>query len=290
MKKGLYLVLSLVVVFSLGAVFLHCGDDDPVDKCDPLECCEEDPECEAGTRCNFADGTCGDCCADAPAGEYHIWVSGMVLDMTTQQGIAAAVAAISPMDALKELDPEKLTDQVTGADGLFKTDCFDVTEVALGMVMMSDDVGWDGIAGTYFPSGSGAKGWDKNSEKYCAEAAKVFTVPNTIVAALDGYTNVDSAGFGFVIGFVVDSTFTPVADAVIKKGDGTDLVEVVYPAADFSAFDLTATSATGIYVLPHTNFAAGITEITAEKTGMTFAVEKAAPKAGFAYFVFIQAD
>ena len=290
MKKGLYLILSLLVVFSLGAVFLHCGDDNGNGGCpDDAECCEEYPDCETG-RCDFANSVCGDCCADAPAGEYHIWVSGMVLDMTTQQGIAAAVAAISPMDALKELDPEKLTDQVTGADGLFKTDCFDVTGVALGMVMMSDDVGWDGIAGTYFPSGSGVKGWDKNSEKYCAEAAKVFTVPNTIVAALDGYTNVDSAGFGFVMGFVVDASFSQIEGAVVKSGDGTDLVEVIYPNADFTAFDGTATAATGIFILPHTSFPAGLADITAEKAGMTFELTKAAPKKGFCYFAIIEGE
>ena len=98
MRKGLYLVLSLVVVFSLGAVFLHCGDDDGektceegqecceavptcpiagwtcdtvnnvcVDPCEADKCCEEDPTCDTGTRCDFATGDCGDCCADAPA-------------------------------------------------------------------------------------------------------------------------------------------------------------------------------------------------------------------------------
>ena len=121
MKKGMYLVLSLLVALSLGMVFTHCGDDEgdpkcetgqeccaavptcPIagwtcntttntceDPCDTDKCCEEDPTCETGTRCNFADGTCGDCCADAPAGELHIWVSGMTIDMTTQLPVAMA--------------------------------------------------------------------------------------------------------------------------------------------------------------------------------------------------------
>jgi hypothetical protein len=322
MRKGLYLVLSLLVVFSLGAVFLHCGDDngepteceegqeccevDPTcpiagwtcntttntceDPCETDKCCEEDPTCDTGTRCDFATGDCGDCCADAPAGEYHIWVSGMVMDMTTQQGFAAAVAAISPMEALTVADPTKLSDQVASAGGLFQTVCFDVTEVALGIVIMSDDDGWDGIGGTYFPTGTPVKGWDKNSEKYCAEETKVFAVPNTLVAGLDAATSVDSAGFGFVMGFVVDATFSMVEGAVIKNADGTDLVEVIYPNATMTAFDGTATSANGIFILPHTNFAAGITDITAEKTGVTFGEATVAPKAGFCTFTYIAAE
>ncbi len=91
------------------------------------------------------------------------------------------------------------------------------------------------------------------------------------------------------MGFVVDSTFNMVADAVIKKGDGTELDEVIYPNADFTAFDGTATSTTGIFVLPDTNFAS-VTEIAAEKTGLTFGKEQVAAKAGFCFFTFIQAE
>ena len=292
MRKSLYLVLSLLVVFSLGAVFLHCGDDNgngPGPCGEGVECCEEDPTCDTG-RCDFSDNTCKDCCADAPDGEVHIWVSGMTIDMTTQQPAAAAVAAISPMDALTNENPTKLDEQETGADGLYKTACFDVTEVAIGMVMMTDDIGWDGAAGTYFPTGSGAKAWSKNSEKFCAEEVKTWLVPSALVAGLDAATSVDSAGFGFVMGLVADVSSgspVPVDGAVIKKSDGTDLVEVIYPNATFTDFSGTETSANGMFILPHTNFAAGITEINAEKAGMTFGAEQAAPKAGFCYFVYI---
>ena len=288
MRKGLYLVLSLVMVFSLGAVFLHCGDD-PADPCPDLECCDG-KDCAAGLRCDLVNGVCGDCCADAPAGEYHIWVEGNTIDMTTQQPVAAAVAAISPTDALAAADPEKLAEAETGADGAFKTDCFDVTLVALGVVMMTDDIGWDGGGGTYFPTGSGAKGWDNNDEKFCPEDVKAWLVPNTLVAGLDMATSVDSAGEGFVMGLVVDVSSgspTPVEGAVLKKGDGSDLVEVIYPNATLTDFSGTATSATGMFVLPHTNFATGITEINAEKAGMTFGAEQAASKEGFCYFVYI---
>jgi hypothetical protein len=286
MRKGLYLVLSLLVALSLGIVFIHCSDDDGC-KCptETDECCTECP-CPDGQICE--NGTCvpDPCCPDAPAGEYHVWVSGMTIDMTTQLPAAAAVAAISPMDALTEENPTKLAEEETGADGAYKTDCFDVTEVALGVVMMTDDIGWDGAAGTYFPTGSGAKGWDTNAEKECAENTKSWLVPTTLVQQLDAATSVDSAGFGFIMGLVVNATTgSPVEGAVLKKGDGSDLVEVIYPTA--TGFDGTATAATGLFVLPHTNFAAGITEIVAEKTGMTFGAEKAAPKEGFCYFVYI---
>jgi len=292
MRKSLYLVLSLLVAMSLGAAFLNCGDDgDDVCECEGgAECCDECPDCAEGMRCNFMTGECGDCCADAPENEVHIWVSGKVVDMTTQEGVKVALTPISPMDALTGEDPTHLDDQVSGDDGLFKTNCFDVTTVTLGCVMLTDDENFDGTGGTYFPSGTGVKAWGPDKkERYCVEEAKVFAVPNTLVAALDGYTSVDSAE-GFVMGFVVDATFTPVADAVVKKEDGTDLNEVIYPNATFTDFSGTATSATGIFVLPDTSFPAGLDSITAEKTGMTFGVEQAATKDGFCYFTFIQAE
>ncbi len=295
MRKSLYLVLSLLVVFSLGAVFLHCGDDGdgPCECPEGQECCTEcgNETCPDGERCDFMNNECGDCCADLwTKTSVHIWVSGKVLDLTTQQGVKASLTPISPMDALTEPEPEHLADTLSGDDGTFKTDCFDVTEVTLGCVVLSDDENFDGTGGTYFPSGSGVAPWGADlNEKYCVEEAKVFAVPNTLVAALDQYTSVDSANGGFVMGFVVDASYTPVAGAVVTKGDGTALAEVVYPNATFTDFSGTETSATGIYVLPHTNFS-GLGEITAEKTGMTFGKEQAAPKPGFCYFTYIQAE
>jgi hypothetical protein len=200
------------------------------------------------------------------------------------------------MEALTVDEPTKLAEVETGADGLYKTDCFDVTDVALGAVMMSDDIGWDqATEDNYFPTGSGAKGWTKNSEKFCEEEVKTWLVPNTMVGQLDAATSVDSATYGFVMGLVVDVSSgspVPVEGAVIKKvekvGDETqlvDLTEVIYPTA--TGFDGTATAATGMFVLPHTNFPGTIIEINAEKDGMTFGAEQAAPKPGFCYFVYI---
>jgi hypothetical protein len=229
-----------------------------------------------------------DCCPGAPPGEYHIDLSGTAVDITTQQGVRVGIALISPMDALTNPNPTHLDSLVSGTDGSFQSDCVDVTDVALGCVILVDDQIFDGTAGTYFPTGTPVIGWNTNADKVCADDVKAFAIPNTLVAILDSSTSVDSASYGFVMGIVVDASYDPVAGAVIMQGDGNDLGEVIYPNATFTSFDGTTTSATGIFVLPHTNFTVGILAITAEKTGMTFDAIYAAPKAGFCYFALIQ--
>jgi hypothetical protein len=299
MKKGLYLVLSLLVVFSLGVVFLHCGDDDGECTCpDGEECCAKckDKTCPDGEVCWVGGNECtAPCCPgqmDPDKQEYFISVAGKVIDLTTQQPVdGIGVAPIAPMDALLPGDPTHLDDQVTGADGTFQTECFDVKTVALGCVMLADDEGTD-----YFPTGTGVKAWDENADKWCVFDAMVFAIPNTLVAGLDMLPNIDSASEGFVMGFVVDSTGSMVEGAVIKKvddeGTTSDLTSAYYPIMSDPP-DLTtgtATSAAGIFVLPGENFNNVITKITAEKTGHTFAVEQASNKAGFCYFTPIQEE
>jgi len=244
-----------------------------------------DPPCQEWEEC--IDGTCTPppCCPDAPADEIHISVSGRALDITTGQGVSVAVEPMLP--DYPSPPPNPPPPVRSDENGNFETDCFNVTNVALGVLLMTDDYPPDNGDGAYFPAISGAAGWDTNVEKVCIYDAKVYTVPNTLVAALDADTSVDSHNYGFVIGRVVDSSGDPVAGAVITKGDGTNLVEVIYPDASLTTFDGTVTSESGIFVLPHTNFAGGITEVVAEKDGMPFGAEKAAPKAGCTYVVYI---
>jgi hypothetical protein len=208
------------------------------------------------------------------------------------QDIRAALQPVSPMDALTDpACPCIGCDNWWESDenGYFEIPCQDVTEVALGYIVVTDDLDPDGARGGYFPTGVGVCWWDRNDEKRCVYDARAFAVPNTLVSAVDATTSVDSANYGMVIGIVVDASFNTVEGAVVKMGDGSDLVEVIYPDASFTAFDKTATSKHGAFILPHTNFAAGIKEITAEKDGMTFGTEHAAPKPGFCYFVVIKA-
>jgi hypothetical protein len=215
-------------------------------------------------------------------------VAGQVRD-TTGTGVAVALAAIAPMQALAPGDPTKLAETTSDASGVFALDCFDVTNVALGAVVMADDTGWDGGAGSYFPTGTGVIGWSSNSEKVCVDTAAVFVVTTQMVAGFDQLPNIDSASEGFVMGMVVSAAGAPVEGAVIKKGDGSDVDSVYYPNANFT--DLTTGTATanhGIYVLPAANFSAGIASITAQKTGMTFDAMQAAAKPGFCFFAMIQ--
>ena len=253
-----------------------------------------DPPCQDWQEC--IDGICAPtaCCPDAPPGEIWYSISGKILDITTMQGVRASICLYSPMDALTGDDPTCIPDQCcweSDEDGNFFIPCQPYPEeVALGCMTMMDDPEWDGNGGRLFPTGSGGCGWDTDNGDPCVYDARHYALPNTLVAALDAETSTDSAGYGFVMGYVVDSSGNPVAGAVIKKGDGSDLVEVIYPDATFTTFDGTATAESGFFVLPHTNFAGGITEIVAEKNGMTFGAEKAAPKAGFCYFVYILAN
>lgn len=248
--------------------------------------------CPNGYTCNQNTCMCDHnaCCPGAPQGGYHIDVAGTIVDITTSQGVRVAVAPISPMDALTNPDPVHLEDQLSETDGTFQTDCFDVTEVALGCIMLVDDLGFDGIGGNYFPTGTGVKSWERNAEKVCVEDSKAFAVPAALVTDLNIFTDV-STSLGFVMGTVVDNIGNPVVGAVITKGDGTDLEQVYYPSADFGDLtSRTSTSPNGAYVLPARNFAVGIVEITAEKAGTIFKTELAAPKPYFCYFVVIQED
>lgn len=297
MKKALVLAVAILAALAIGIVFIQCGGDDNnetcPDKCGAgLECCDACP-CTTGT-CN-ADGVCeatGDCCPNAPAGKIEIDIAGTVKDASTNQGAEVAVAAISPTEALTADQPTLLQKSTSASDGTFSLDCFDVTSVALGAVVLADDNPMDGAAGTYFPTGTGVAGWTTNDEKVCVDSAVAMAVPNTIVAGLDMLPDIDSAADGFVMGVVVSAAGMPVDGAVIKKTEDNgatwvDLDKVYYPSADFQDLTTgTATSANGVYVLPASNFTA-ITTIHAEKTGMTFDDAMVAAKGGFCFFAMI---
>lgn len=295
MKKTVTIVLSLALALLLGVLFINCGSSDNnegtcPEKCGAgLECCEACP-CAQGT-CN-ADGVCeaaNECCPDAPAGQIQIDIDGMIKDASTGAGAAVHVAAISPMEALTNPNPTLLVETTSDASGVFHLDCYDVSNVALGAVVLTDDEPMDGAEGSYFPTGTGVKGWTTNDEKVCVDNAVAFAVPNTIISALDQAQLTDSAHDGLVMGLVVDASGTPVEGAVIKKQDGSnwvDLGAVYYPSADFSDMTGTATASTGVFVIPGAEVA-GLTVIHAEKTGMTFDDAQVAGKAGFCFFAMV---
>ena len=230
------------------------------------------------------------CCPNAPEGAIHISANGQVINLATQQGAQVDLTPIEPQAALAPGDPTHLGDTSTDAQGAFNIDCLDVTNIALGLVVLTDDPGFDGGQGDFFPTGTGIKAWKTNEEKTCVEGAMAIALPNTMVAALDQLPNIDSINEGFVMGMVVDDAQAPVEGATITAGDGSDLsAGAYYPNADFS--DLTsgtATSPNGLFLLPAANFPQGVASITANKEGHTFEIAQAAAKPEFCYFSVIQ--
>ncbi len=284
MKRVFGIMTAVAVVVTIGLFAAYCGGGGtkcPDDCGAGKECCEACP-CATGT-CD-ADGQCVEntCCPEAPADKYYIDVTGMIMNPATGTGAEVHVTAISPMDALTNPTPTALAETDANASGQFALDCFDVTNVALGAVVLTDDKAGGGD--NFFPTGTGVKGWDTNDEKVCVAGAVGFAVPNTMVAALDGAQLINSATHGFIMGMVISAAKAPVEGAVIKVKDGENWVDptsIYYPNADFTAFDLMATSTNGIFIIPGP-FALGT--IRAEKTGMTFDEAKAASKAGFCYW------
>jgi len=292
MKKSLFGMLSLALVLVAGLFVLYCGSSSEEKQCPDKcgagkECCTECP-CATGT-CN-AEGKCETttgCCPTAPQGKNYIYVKGNVKDITTGQGAKVFTAAISPMDALTNPQPTPLKSAVSAeTTGAFSLDCFDVTDVVLGMVVLTDDETPDGTGGTYFPTGTGVKGWSTPEEKVCVDNAVVFAVPNAMVTALKQLPSVDPDKNGFIMGMVMNKNNQPVEGAVVKKAGGADLNTIYYPSADFSKFDGTSTSANGIFIIPGP-YSLADGKLIAEKTGMQFGEAQAASKAGFCYWAMI---
>ncbi len=304
MKKTLRVALSVLVALTIGLAFVHCGDDDPEEETCPalcgdgLECCDACPnECDTGFICNAA-GACEEeeedtCCPDAPDGEIHISVAGKVTDLGTQAGAATWIGAIKPTSAILPGDPPILTTTASDADGLFSIDCFDITDVTVGLVLITDDTTPDGAAGDYFPTGTGVMGFAAATDAVCSTTAAAMAVPNTLVAGIEALSAgktvpVSAAADGFVLGMVVDATGAQVEGATITLADGTVFDEVYYPAADMSNLDGVATSANGMYVIPGSAVTM-MMEIIANKDGMTFGSSTLGAKENFCFFAIVQA-
>lgn len=302
MKKVLALSLAVAMALALGVVFAHCGGGDDMKACATDTCgakvCgiyqENGKDCYCGTNkgecgtgliCDTAGACVEPCCNQQPG---FIDVEGITLAVD-QTPVSVAVAPISPMDALMNPNPTKLADLESGADGKFgPTACFDTSTVQLGLVVLADDKGWDGTGGDFFPTGTGVDGWTTDlSTHNCLDGAKVFVVPNTLVAGMAAVPGFDAANKGFAMGFVVDAAGQPIAGAkVVKKSDGANVA--LYPNADFSDFGVTGTSATGIYVI--TDLPSSPYTITVQATGHTFNDHQAGLKGGFCFFLIIQAN
>jgi hypothetical protein len=288
MKKTFSLVLTMVVALSFGLAIIHCGDDngEEVTCPDNAECCDAIP-CAAGQVCT--DGVCevSDCCEGKA---YHADIAGTIIAFppanppTPLAGMA--LAPIAAYEALTSPDPTHLTDATSDENGQYQTDCMDLKGVSLGILILSDDPGFDGPGGDYYPTYSGVMAIGGNEDKVCEDnAPTIFGVPNTLITALTqvpDLANITTDGLGIVL--VVDKDQAPVAGAQLKTnaedGSMVDLPNnaVVYPNADFSAFDGTETSANGVALIagPMT-----LTYIQPTKEGMTWTADPMAIVAGF---------
>jgi hypothetical protein len=262
-----------------------CGDDGCGNECQDT--------CLPPATCNTTTCQCEgdpDCCPDAPQGEFHIEISGHTKNVLGSSQDTVGVAAVSPMEFLTVANPTRLAETTTAMnDGEFTLGCFDVTDVALGIVVMADDTEWDGGAGDYFPTGTAVVDWETNEDKVCLEHADVFVLNALAVAFFDNLPDIDSAADGFVMGMVVDTAGNPVAGATIEKADGSGMDSVYYPSVDFADMESgSSTSNNGIFILPALNFTTGIVHLTGDKSGMNFDTTTAASKPGSCFFVLIR--
>ena len=246
--------------------------------------CDVECPCNEGT---CVDGVCeqtGDCCPDQAV---HIWVRGMALDLSAQAGVAADLAVLASTQALTGFIDQHEAETTSGADGSFEFGCFDVADVAVGLIVLVDDAGYDGAAGDFFPTITGIAGWSEPEDKVCVEAATAMVINNTLQAGLDQIPGLDKENSGYVIGTVLDAERNPIEGATVERSDGEDLT-VIYPAADFSNFDGQVTSASGIYIITDLSFSA----LIGVKGGFTWDPElyKAATIPGAAYYVPLVAN
>jgi len=158
------------------------------------------------------------------------------------------------MDALTNPNPTHIEEGDSEADGSYESACFDMTNYSLALMILSDDTGYDGNAGTWFPTYSGVMEISTDDDRTCEpDAPTSWAVPVALVTALSAVPPLaDIATDGFAIVFVTDADQAPVEGAVLMKHGNppTDLPVAIYPSADFTAFDGTATSANGVVIIP----------------------------------------
>ena len=200
---------------------------------------------ETNQPCGVLDGTaqCGVCCGD-DAVPGIIEVSGMVTDLEHNPAIVA-VTALSAFHVLVGTATPLGTTTST-VEGSFTIDCFDVSSASLGLMLLTGASGTD-----FFPTLTNVAAYSDEADKVCIEATPpVWAMPSASVTQLDQHPLINSAD-GMVIGLILSNTGALIEGATVTQADGNPVDgTVIYPSADFTAFDGTATSATGIYIIP----------------------------------------
>lgn len=180
-------------------------------------------------------------------------------------------ALVLAMDALMSTHPYHAYEGATDYDGSYQTDCIDLTDYSLAMMVLSDDAGFDGVRGSWFPTYSGVIEISSDEDRTCVpDAPDSWAIPTELVHHLSGIPGLQEIiSSGFVVVFIVDHYLRPVAGArLMKAGDPPEELRVtVYPNADFTDFGGTETSENGFVFVPGPM---GLTNVIATKPGMTW--------------------
>jgi hypothetical protein len=273
-----------------------CGTESCGECTDAETCCDDatgtcvgpqcgDLECGPDPLCGLECGPCDDplvchedqlcveeCC---PGQDLHAFVEAgpggaLAFPPTTITPIEVALAGVAGMDALTNPNPTHLAETTSAADGSYKTPCMDLTTTALGVLMLSDDAGFDGTGGVWFPTYSGVMAIDDNEDKVCSYAhdtPPIFGVANTLVTALSAFPGMeDISTDGFAIVLITDNDLTPLEGALLKKVDGTDVPGTIYPNATLDGLGA-STAAHGIALVPGP---LALTFVIGEKDGYTW--------------------
>lgn len=274
-------------------------DCEPVASCNfgEVRCTDNVAEsCQGGSwvtaqDCDLIGATCvtgvceGGCC---PGQVLYIDAAGVVVDLGTHTGVAVGIAALAPLTALYGDLATHAAETSSTANGLFSFDCFDVGAISLGLVLLADDLGYDGAGGDFFPTVTGVSSWPDNNAKVCIADVQAFVVSSPLLAGLQGeILDLDPAGVGFIIGIVLDAGLNPIAGATVECSDGSPLT-VYYPTVDFSNTQA-ATSATGIYIIADQ---LSLTSLIGVAQGHTWDPQtfRAATIPGAAYYIPLIAD
>jgi hypothetical protein len=239
-------LLSLIIALTVGITLVNCSSD------------------------SNGGSDAGSCCEGR---EFWGYVAGTALEFPAKSPVEISLAAISAAQAIAGI-ATPLTTIKSGADGKYETACFDMSGVAMGLLMLSDDDTFDKTEGTWYPTLSGVVEVKATGEgKTCLpEAPSVFGIKNTFVTTLAGASEAltDIAANGFALVFVLDDQQNPVEGAVLKDAtSGDPIAGVVYPNATMDDFSGTTTSASGLIIIPGTG-ALMVVNAKPEKDGMTW--------------------
>lgn len=152
-------------------------------------------------------------------------VEGIVMELKLNgppAGLAIPVAAVSPIAALTNPNPPHLADATSTSAGVFKLDCFDVTGVQLGLIVLADEA--DPLDTTNFPLLTGVAGWSDPANATCLTGARVFAMKTAAVNQLAALINDAHTGLGFdpatsgiILGMTMDPTGMPTGGATVLK-------------------------------------------------------------------------